>query len=230
MTAEIRSVSHDLPWPIEKNNPLSVRRRNGDLVFQFEWTGPLFIDPDMGLLFSVCNKIHYEKEYRCIDPEYIAQDPYSVSLAYAARSILAIDVVIIGMDVEGEVVVSTGVHRFHCMFYLHLHALICSRNCRCLDSNTLPYPRFIRPVGYSSYKMPAAYLIFHASVLMLFVFCCYMTMLSCCFGYKRRQHAKYQMVKATEAVKEKAILQETQEEDGEGEMTIVTEGVFVETM
>ena len=105
----------DLQFSVPANNPISVIKTNQEILFKFEWFGSLGIDPDMGLMFSVCDKANHKPSFKCSDPEPMTPNPYQIELSYARKRNLAINVAILGLDIDGEPILSSGIHSFHCM-------------------------------------------------------------------------------------------------------------------
>ena len=130
-TEQIDQLPADLSWSVPSNNPISISKVGNEVLFKFEWFGSMFIDPDIGLLFSVCDKTRKADKFTCSDPEKMTFSSYQVSLSYKRFPKLAIDVVIIALDIDGEPIISTGVHHFHCMLckkYIIFYGLVSQLN------------------------------------------------------------------------------------------------------
>lgn len=102
------------------NNPIALSTTSDQVTFGFEWFGSLLIDPDMGLMFSVCDRPSNKLKFKCSDPEKMQSTAYQIALSYKRKPGLSVNfnVVILGLDIDGEPIVSTGIHSFRCMFCL----------------------------------------------------------------------------------------------------------------
>eukprot|EP01084_Bolivina_argentea_P181007 312667_1 len=204
--AEIQELSPELLWAVQDNNPMSVAKSGNQIVFDFEWLGSLWID-DIGLSFSVCDKMHQDDTYKCSSPEI---DPYRVSLTYNKVPRLSIDVVIIGLDIFDEPIVSTGVHRFH------------------YNDHTVRYPRYVEIVDDAPSEEQIQFLIVNAVLLIVMLCCFWLLMFLCCIRSATSvcKYPGYKVVKTNEKIKEAETIKTTI--TAEGEETIPENGIFVE--
>ncbi len=153
-TEQIDHLPTDLTWSVPASDTIKVSKTSQHILFEFEWFGSLFIDPDMGLMFSVCDKLNINNDqFKCSDPEKMTFTPYQIALSYQRQPKLSVSLVILGLDIDGEPILSTGVQHFHCMlrvihsFYYYFQRRL-NKHCLKYSDNdaAMIYPRFIRSI------------------------------------------------------------------------------------
>eukprot|EP01083_Nonionella_stella_P189966 703713_1 len=205
----LQDVAPQLIWSVSRNDMVSVVESADKIVFRFEWIGSLFIDRDMGMLFSVCDKPHTAHEYRCSDPEAVSFDAYQVALVHERQSTLSVDVIVVGLDMDGQPIVSTGVHQLH------------------YNDRSPRYPLYQRPVSVSLSELQIRHLVFNGALLVVMFCSCYLLMLSCCLRAKYKKSRAYRMVRPEKQIAEKVTCQVTTNSEVEGDETT---GIFVDTV